>query len=107
MVFGIPPFLNASQSDDYYKMFYRVDGSNKLKSFMRLHPATHALKHLVASDSSSSPLQLSEQLDRSTADLINQVSSFLEMAFAMLSMNPGKRPQSVADLLSNFEFLRE
>ena len=97
MVFGIPPFLAASQSDDYYKLFYRLEGSNKLKSFVRMHPATKAVKELFQQESL---LQAADQT------LVSQVSNFLDLAFGMLSLNPNKRPQSVEDLLQS-EFLRD
>lgn len=44
VTFGIPPFLAATQSDNYYKLFHRMEGPNKMQNFIRLHPATQSVK---------------------------------------------------------------
>jgi len=41
MIFGVPPFNQATKEDALYRLFYR--GANSFKFFLRMHYATKPL----------------------------------------------------------------
>jgi serine/threonine protein kinase len=53
LVFGIPPFLNATMQDMYYREFYQAKDKSSVPRFVRVHPATKSLNPLF--DGSCSP----------------------------------------------------
>lgn len=54
MTFGIPPFLQAKDSDDYFRMFNRLEGgASRAQKFISIHPATKRLQDLLGGEEAS------------------------------------------------------
>ena len=54
LVFGVPPFLNATMQDTYYREFYQAKDQSSVPRFVRVHPATKSLNSLFDGSCSAS-----------------------------------------------------
>ncbi|CDW89902.1 protein kinase domain containing protein [Stylonychia lemnae] len=73
MIFGVPPFNQATREDGLYRLFYR--GSQSYKYFLRLHLGTK------------------QQFQEGKID-----HELIELLFALMDENPAMRPQSIAEI---------
>ena len=79
MLFGVPPFNQATKDDPFYRLFYR--GAHSYKYFLRMHPATK------------------QQFQEGKIDM-----ELVELLFALLDENSEMRPQSISEI-RQFAFL--
>lgn len=94
LVFGIPPFFNATMQDNYYREFYQAKDQSSVPRFVRAHPATKSLKPLFEEGA---------DLSSRTAQFFSEL---LEMFFVLLTPNPQRRPKSAREVLERFSFLQ-
>ena len=73
MLFGVPPFTEATRENTYYRLFYR--NNTKTSFFFRLHPATRDAY--------------------SKGELDPEMS---EILLALLDESPDMRPKSIEEI---------